>query len=348
MRCDLKWECPVCGTRKRGENAELLMKVVDAWRRRGGGVYLATFTVAHAMGDDLKGLAEGITTAFSDLFKGRAGMRFKKTTGGGLHVVRSLEVTRGPNGWHPHIHVLFLTSQVMNEEEVLIAADWLYERWADMVVKRLGEAHMPAPDVGTDFRESHKAEYLAKLGLEIADPGLKEGRNGSRTPLQILRAWVEHGDERDLQLYKQYVAGMKGRRFLTWSMKGAFAELKKQMEEELEAERKAQPERMPCAVVYGPDWDELRKVDEVGVTLLEAAERRGTAGVIEMIARLLGDGPARRTRKFTEQYWQDAKAEVNATSTDAVGPPPPLIPQRKAPPQLPLPLPKALHLRLWT
>lgn len=35
------------------------MRVIEAWRERGGGLYLATFTVRHAMGDDLKTLAKG-------------------------------------------------------------------------------------------------------------------------------------------------------------------------------------------------------------------------------------------------------------------------------------------------
>ena len=340
MRCNSAWECPVCGSRKRGTDAELLMRVIDRWRReRKGGVYLATFTVAHAMGDDLKTLAQGMTTAFGKLFAGRAGLDFRSNVGGGLHAVRSLEVTHGQNGWHPHIHVLFATERVMNEDEVLRTASWLYERWADIVVRELGEQHAPLPDVGTDFRVAHKAEYLAKLGLEISDPGVKQGKNGSRTPLQILQDWVDGGQDRDKWLYQTYAQAMKGRKFLTWSSKGVFADLKRAVMAELATEAAEEPERLPVAVIDGPDWDHLRETEDAPTTLLEAAERTGTAGVFEQVLLLAGDGARTRSQMLTLQFWRCAH-EANNNHSPPIGAPPPQPPP--APPdQVPLPLPVA-------
>ena len=314
------------------------MRVIDRWRReQKGGVYLATFTVAHAMGDDLRTLAQGVTNAFKKLFSGRAGSDFRSTVGGGLHAVRSLEVTHGKNGWHPHIHVLFATERVMNEEEILRAASWLYERWADIVVHELGEKHAPLPDVGTDFRVAHKADYLAKLGLEISDPGVKQGKNGGRTPLQILQDWVDVGEDRDKWLYQTYAQGMKGRRFLTWSNKGIFADLKREVMAEIAAETAAEPERLPVAVIDGPDWDELRETEDAATTLLEAAERAGTAGVFEQVLRLAGDGARTRSQMLTLQFWRCAH-EANRPQSPPIGAPPP-HPLLALPDQVPLPLP---------
>lgn len=243
------------------------------------------------------------------MFAGNAGKRFKARTGGGLHAIRSLEATHGPNGWHPHIHVLFLTERPMSDDEVLIAADWLYERWAVIIERELGEPHIPSPERGTDFRPARKAEYLAKLGLELSDPGFKRGRQGGRSPMQILFDWCEDDSDRDLALFRHYAEAMKGRQFLTWPKKGAVYELKKQMQDALEADKDAEPERPPIAALADCDcdWDDIRhKQDDIAVSLLETAEKRGLSGVLELVRHHLGEDAVRRTVGMTGWHQRDA------------------------------------------
>ena len=198
---------------------------------------------------------------------------------------------------------LVLTERPLSEDELLIARSWLYERWADIIERDLGEPHIPTLEHGTDLRTARKAEYLAKLGLELSDPGLKKGKDGHRSPMQILFDWCEGDSDWDLALYRHYAEAMKGRQFLTWSKKGVVYELKKQMQDAIEKGKKAEPAAMPIAAIADRDWDELRhKADDIAVTLLETAERRGLPGVLELMRQHLGKDAVRHTVGMTG--WQ--------------------------------------------
>ena len=99
------------------------------------------------------------------------------------------------------------------------ARQWLEARWATCVVREMGEAHRPSSRRGAAITliDERRPDYLAKLGLEMSDAGSKEGRKGSRTAWQIAADWAAHPTQRDEALWREYAAGYKGMRKLTWS-----------------------------------------------------------------------------------------------------------------------------------
>lgn len=184
---------------------------MQSWEGR---TLLLTATVRHALGNDLKALRKALSEAWRSLWAGKAGMR-RRRQWGLAHTVRGLEVTHGANGWHPHLHVLAFVKHDVAESVQLE----LREAWIRAVERKLGKQHAPSFEHGLDVRETSCAEYLAKLGLEVASIESKSGRSGSRTPWQIAKD-AAAGDQQSAKLWRAFCRDMLGARQLCWS-KGA-------------------------------------------------------------------------------------------------------------------------------
>ena len=212
LSCGSVWACPVCAPKIYQGRADELKGAMLAWA---GVTLLLTATLRHWDGNDLRKLRKALSAAWRSLWAGKAGMRRRKAWGL-RHTVRALEVTHGSAGWHPHLHVLaFVGSDPAPElvEELQLA-------WCRAVERRLGAAHTPSFEHGLDVRRTSSAEYLAKLGLEVASIADKGGRSPtSRTPWQIAQD-AAAGDEPSRRLWRSYCADMLGARQLCWS-KGA-------------------------------------------------------------------------------------------------------------------------------
>jgi hypothetical protein len=189
----------------------------------------------------------GLADAWRGFTRGKPWARMRRELGV-IGMVRALEVTHGANGWHPHLHVLVLLDRVIPVGEVfeVDGADrWVprtlgrvIDRWREMVRRYIGAAFEPDDHHGVNLVPCHQADYVSKLGLEISDPGQKEGRSAKgRTPLQIAsdyadasqgarrgRAELRAQKRRDGELWRIYCEGMRGARQLTWTrgLKAAF------------------------------------------------------------------------------------------------------------------------------
>lgn len=88
---------------------------------------------------------------------------------------------------------------------------------------------------------------------------------------------------------------------------GVLWALRKQMEAAIEEDKRAEPAHMPIAAIADRDWDELRhKTDDIALTLLETAERKGLPGVLELMHHHLGEDAVRRTVGMTGWHRPDA------------------------------------------
>lgn len=173
---------------------------------------MLTLTVAHGLGDDLKALRMGVAKAWRYLLQGTRGARLKGSLGM-AHYVRALEVTRGElNGWHPHCHLLLFTPRELDK----LDEDEIWDAWQDCVRRALGEEHMPNRAHGVSLKPSHRDDYIAKLGLEVASITHKRGKKGSRSPWQVAGD-AAAGDRQSQALWVEYGSAMMGARQLSWS-----------------------------------------------------------------------------------------------------------------------------------
>lgn len=303
QHCWSVWACPGCALVIKTERAKEVTTVIERHGRERA--IMMTLTVSHGLGDDLKKLLADLMSAFRRFTTGAPWDRIKAALGIEGHI-RAIEVTHGEaNGWHPHIHIVFLLKDKVPEGELVEVdgrVEWMtplrdriIDRWATMVERECGPEHRPDAVHGVSIAPIHSVAYLSKLGLEVTGQH-KRGKNGSRTPSEIASDYCKTKSPRDAQLYKVFCSAFKGARYITWS-RG----LKKKhlLEERTDAEC-ADDEPEEGDMIVGritPDvWKKIRsKFITIGgeqvpatVYVLECAERGGPRGLHEGLVDALG------------------------------------------------------------
>lgn len=288
MFCGSVWECPACGFRIRAKRAEEVKKAVE-WHGRDR-AYLLTLTLRHGLGDDLKAIRSGISTAWRRVQSGAPWKRLTERIGL-KGTIRSLEITHGRNGFHPHLHIVLLADR-MDAAMLEAARAAISTRWQAAVDRTLGAAHVPNDRVGCDLRPCSTSEYLTKLGLELSSGFTKQGHEGQRTPLKVAADWVRDRRDSDLAVWLAFCRGMKGARMLTWSrgLKVA-AGLAEKSDEELVVEDSLDACGDVLAAMPGVIWDRIRDVVGATIALIAAAKTGGQVGVDACVDALLQARP---------------------------------------------------------
>lgn len=221
--CGSVWACPVCAGKiqeRRRLELEHLVEWADSQALQ---ALMVTLTFPHRSFHSLADLLEKQADAFKRFRAGSPFRRLKESIGfSGL--VRSLEVTHGQNGWHPHTHELWLVNPDVSET-VRYEIQQLWERACIAAglldstdVHSLHAFRMHAVDVRLN---ATSGQYLAKqdssrnwgITHEVAKASSKAGRAKGVHPHEFL-VRAAKGDE---ALYFEYLEGMKGKRQLFWS-----------------------------------------------------------------------------------------------------------------------------------
>jgi hypothetical protein len=222
--------------------------------------------------------------------------------------IRALELTWSKrNGWHPHLHCLWFLDDEPPANEVLDvdgrhewafdSRAWFVDRWATMVKAHIGAEHAPDDAIGVSVtavspqRENGevlpRANYLAKLGLELTDPtSAKRSSKAGRSPMQIASDFARLRWVGDAYLWQGYCAAMVGARQLTWSkgLKGRFEIVERSDAEIAEDEEPKASDRI-VAHIDGDTWRELRGGRFLAAWLLEQVERGGVPQLRRAIDR---------------------------------------------------------------
>ncbi|MHB8437447.1 MAG: protein rep, partial [Acidimicrobiales bacterium] len=184
MRCGSVWSCPTCsGTIRRRWERKLRRALEElAERRPDLVVRMATLTIPHRQGEALSGLLVGLNRAWGYLVAGKSWTKHERAFGI-VGWLRSVEVTVGPSGWHPHLHVLLVLDGA-TDEEALVA--WLSQRWRASCVK--AGLRVPSRAHGVDFKDvgDSAAGYLTRIATEVVRADFKEAREGGLGPFQLL------------------------------------------------------------------------------------------------------------------------------------------------------------------
>jgi len=181
VTCGSVWNCPVCAAKVAGQRRRAIGSMLLRHKLQGGGVYMATFTLRHHPFQDPKELRQVVSKSFSKVIAGAPWQRQKKATTT-IGYIRALEVTHGAKGWHPHLHVLFLTDVPLADGGAAFGA-WMFQRWA-AAIERAGFG-VCSPDA-FDFQQAHTAkkagEYVLKgaLEYEVTHAHLKQATGGNR------------------------------------------------------------------------------------------------------------------------------------------------------------------------
>lgn len=216
MTCGSVWVCPVCASKITEKRRVELVEAFSKWKDQGGGVLLLTLTVPHYSHQSLSFVLDGINDARRRLLNRKPWKRMKAELGIAGEV-RTLEVTHGANGWHPHFHVLLFTSSLIDRDELPTFESSILKQWQSACEA----SGLPLPNHhGVSLEDGSKAaSYASKWGLEheMTKGHVKHGREGGRTPFDLLRWYLSEKSPEAARLFTEYAREFKGRNQLLWS-----------------------------------------------------------------------------------------------------------------------------------
>lgn len=229
MHCKGKWECVDCMVKGQQVAAETLQEANAIHRGHGGDILMLTLTLPHGVGDALRAIRRRVSRSWQYVQQGAPWKRFKNrfAVEGS---VRALEVTHGEqHGFHPHLHVALYTARPLEDAELAELREYASERWRKAITSSRHGDPWPAPHPvhGVKCTRLTSTDYLVKMGLdarELVSSSTKEGREGGRSPLQVLHALKLARDAGDRErerfftrVWEAYTRGMLGARQLTYS-----------------------------------------------------------------------------------------------------------------------------------
>jgi hypothetical protein len=256
---------------------EELARGIQTWEEHGGSELLLTLTHSHTPEQRLSDLLAGQRKAYKRFCENQRVCALMRRLGV-RHKVRGLEVTFGANGWHPHLHVLLLTSAPVSDFGQV--RDELAALWIECCKK--SGLNSPSMAHGLDLRDGKYAKkYVSKWGLEseLTKGHIKKGNKGGMTPFDILN-WsmvdTKILGRSPASLWQEFAAATKGQRQLVWS-RGLKALLGVADVTDEEAAQQTEKEAF-----------EVREVESFVFALLVAYQQRHT--FLECIERDYKDG----------------------------------------------------------
>ena len=220
--CCRVWQCPICASTITEARRKEIATALEI-----SGLYpiLVTYTIRHKTGDSLPMMLAAILEAFRALKSGKAWQEFSAENSW-IGSIRSLEVTHGGNGWHPHVHELALLETPNTSASEDSMNRFLRQHWIS-ALKRQGKDASWERGVDISTKRGRIVEYVAKYGHEPIATGwtetheltkapVKVGRKEGRTPMQLLADYGT-GDKVAGKLYVEYSNAFKGRKQLVWS-----------------------------------------------------------------------------------------------------------------------------------
>lgn len=283
VTCKSVWMCPVCAAKiSEGRRVEVA-GIVKAHHEKGGTVYMATLTVPHTAFQRCSDLKTMVAETWRKA-QGTAGWKRAKERAGVIGAIRSLEVTHGANGWHPHLHILvFCDGRDLAAERRF--GTYMYDRWRSLIAEAGGGRTTAWANYFEAVANPEEAgEYVAKWGpdAELTKANMKLGNGANRSPWQILTDIATSETPADIKLFREYALAFKGARQLTWT-KG----LREAYWAEADDEELATAEPVKAVDVAQLSKIAFEMIRDRGLIydLLEATERHGAAGVVAFCER---------------------------------------------------------------
>lgn len=290
--CGSVWVCALCSAKIQEKRRHEIEKAVNWAYESGGTVVMVTFTFPHNAGHGLKDLLDKQMAALRFLRGGTPWLNFKKEIS--LQgFIKSLEITIGENGWHPHTHELWFVRKDLNHKHL-----WSYvtERWRRACIEaglldendkgQLRAFYKHSVDIKFNVSASG---YLAKLDdsrnwgadREMTKGGSKDARSKGRNPLSLLDT-ADIGN-RDADLFLEYCAAMKGKNQIVWSpglKKRVGVDEKTDQEHAEDSVEKSEV----LATLKREDWKLVCKED-ARAEVLDLAELKGFEGIQSFFSR---------------------------------------------------------------
>ena len=196
ISCGCVWTCPVCAVKIQERRRQEIAKAINYAYANDLQPVLVTLTFPHSKSQTLSQLLPMQADALARLRKGKLWDQFKAEINySGL--IRSLELTYGVNGWHPHTHELWFVGKGVDAEEI---KEYVLDKWWSSCVKaglvednknEMLNFYKHAVDIKGNCSAS---DYLAKqdssknwgVDCEVAKATSKQGKKSGVHPFAFL------------------------------------------------------------------------------------------------------------------------------------------------------------------
>ena len=292
--CGSVWACPICAAKIQERRREEIARAIHWAHQKRLQPVMVTLTFPHRAWHKLRRLLDQQAVALTKLRQGDPWKKFKNRVGY-VGLIRSLELTHGQHGWHPHTHELWLVDADVDADAMRVQ---IVKQWESACIRAglldpSDTAQIQAfREHGVDVKGHCSAsDYLAKqddsrhwgADREIAKGATKAGKAKGVHAFGLLDQ-AGAGCRKSGRLYLAYCLAMRGKRQLLWSagLKGLVGV------DEISDEALAEQEREEADVLGLLTPDEWRLVRGLGqrAPLLDAAEADGWAGVVALLEDL--------------------------------------------------------------
>lgn len=293
--CGSVWACPVCAAKIQERRRLEVAQAMDKAYQEGKKCIMVTLTFPHLAFDKLGDLLKKQAVALQKMRSTRKWREEVKPGAGYFGLIRSLELTYGDNGWHPHTHEIWIVEKECD-------ADWLESEIIDAWENACKRAGLLSDDKVAAFREhavdvkdnASNSDYLAKqddsrnwgADRELVKASSKAGKKSGVHPFFFLRQFddgrknddMEHA-EKAAYRFLEYTREMKGKRQLFWSngMK-KWADLDDVSDEEIAQQQ--DDEAFILSQLTNDQWYVVLKYKARAV-ILDIAEESGVDGLTE-------------------------------------------------------------------
>lgn len=295
--CGSVWTCPVCTALIQERRRQEIEAAVEWAYVRELQPMLVTLTFPHRKKHKLLDLLRLQAAALKKLREGAPWTRWK-TRNGFEGLIRSLELTHGLNGWHPHTHELWFVGAHVKAKD---AREQILARWesACIAVGLLDPAD--AAQVKAFRRHAvdvkgwcSASDYLAKqddsrhwgVDREVAKASSKAGKASGVHPFGLL-ALARDGDARAAALYVEYADAMRTARTRQhyWSpgLKNRVG-VNEKSDEDLAEESREKADVL--GFLDDEDWQTVREAN-ARAQVLDAAELGGWPAVEALLDSLI-------------------------------------------------------------
>lgn len=293
--CGSGWVCPVCAAKIRFHRADEVSRALVAALQQGMGVLFVTRTIPHSAEDALANtlglLAEGRRYVANQKV-----VKTVRKAAGYVGGIASKEITYGVNGWHPHTHDIEFTERAVSLADFAGLSSAYYEYLSRFYCRNGFEGlsrHHGVRVEQVQLDGAALANYVAKLqegagvrlhtAHELARADLKQGREGSLMPFDILAGFFETGDMALLDRWREYERETVGKSVIRFT-KGLRARL-------LPHEAEKTDEELAALAVGGVDvvrfagWFFRKIVQVPGLEgkILTALDSGGFAALVELL-----------------------------------------------------------------
>lgn len=294
MKCGSVWRCPVCSYKISRQRQFEVVEVINHFKDLKREISFVTLTLRHTRKESLRASLNELMCEFRAMQRTSIYKPLRELYVG---MIKALEFTYGKNGWHPHLHILYIHTSEVDEELRDFFGKNIIRQWVNRKKIRRRGTTMKAQDQRKVYNNDDIAEYIGKwdCAKEITSGMTKNGSDAKRkrikggiTPFGMLADVYSRKKKLDeiKSLFGEYATATKGRAQLLIS-RGIVDEMKKtnpewRVKTDEEIVKDEMIEKVVCRIERYL-WYKLCVRNHV-VGLLRAYERSKMIGVEQYLA----------------------------------------------------------------